>query len=88
MFPDFTETPELSPELCLFGRHSVWNCDDVIRRFVVKGVSSSWMDERKGECVHKQVYWVGYTELARVCVGVWVRVWVGECVSVCECVCG
>jgi len=82
MFPDFTETPKLSPELYLFGSHSVWNCDDVIRRFVVKGDSSSWMDERMGEYVHKQVYWVGYTELARVYVGEWVNAWV------CECMCG
>jgi hypothetical protein len=74
MFPGFTETPKLSPELCLFGRHSVWNCNKVIRRYVVKGVSSSWMDERMGECVHKQVYWVGYIGVSQwvsQCLGMW-----------------
>jgi hypothetical protein len=73
--------PQSYPQNCVYLEGIVFETD-VIRRFVVKGVSSSRMDERMGECVHKQVYWVGYTELARVYVGEWANA------RVCECMCG
>jgi len=86
MFPGFTETPKLSPELSLFGSHSVWNCDDAIRRFVVKGDSSSWMDGWANGWVRAQagvmsgLHWISESVCRWVsqCLGVWVHVWVGE----------